>query len=231
VNELANKLVDASTVIAATAGLWALAFGWLTYTMSVRQQNDDELRTLRSIVEGLRVELDYMRPWTGAGGPGYSKNMSAKDEPSDWSLPSRLIWKFGFDAIANLSNSPYLYHLRDIVGPFARLRFSISRLFQLYVEYRTFVNSNPGLFTAPPDWYSSQVHSFNRQIHIGAIGGADSDDPVCLYKTYGEAVDALDKFQTSLSVTRSPWWFWIGHFFAGACVGAGIVLVIRLVKS
>ncbi len=230
-NELTNKLVDISTVIAATAGLWALAFGWLTYVMAVRQQNEDELLAVRSIVEGLRVELDDMRPWTGAGGSGYAKNLKPEDAPPDWSDPTRMIWKFSFAAIASLSNSPYLFRLRDIIGPFARLNFSISRLFQFYDEYRTFVNSNPGLLVTPPGWYKAQVFSFNYKIHVGAIGGADSDDQMCLYKTYEPAVAALTSFTASLVVRRYLWWFWIGHFFAGACVGAGIVLLIRLVTS
>jgi len=63
-----SKWVDISTIIAAIAGLWALAFAWLTYVMSVRQQNENEFLALQSIVEGLRVELESMKDWTGAGG-------------------------------------------------------------------------------------------------------------------------------------------------------------------
>jgi len=52
-----SKLVDVSTVIAAIAALWALGFGWFTYWSSVRTQNEDEFLALRSIIEGLRIEL------------------------------------------------------------------------------------------------------------------------------------------------------------------------------
>lgn len=220
--------MDISTIVAATAALWALAFGWLTYVMSFRQQNNDEFQALKSIVERLMVELDDMRPWTGAGGPGYSKNMEVQQAPPDWSQPSRLIWKFGFDAIANLSNSPYLYRLHDIVGPFARLKFSISKLFQLYDEYRSFANSNPTLLTSAPGWYQTQVLDFNFRMHVSLIGGADSEDPTCLYRAYAAADSALRSFDAALSVRPSPWWFWIGHFIGVTCVGSGIWLLFRL---
>ena len=49
--------MDVSTVIAAIAALWALGFGWFTYWSSVRTQNEDEFLALRSIIEGLRIEL------------------------------------------------------------------------------------------------------------------------------------------------------------------------------
>jgi hypothetical protein len=220
--------VDVSTVIAATAALWALAFAWLTYVMAVREQNEEEFLALKSIIDGLRVELDRMIGWTGAGGTGYSKGISP---PPEWSLSGRLIYKFDIEAISKLTLSPLLYRLGDIVGPFARLSFSVSRLFQVYDEYRSFVNSDPAVFleSRVPDAHTKKVLEFNRIMHVELIGGADSTDPVCLYKTYGDAVDALSTFQDSLSARDYPWWFWIGHFFAGACVGVGIVLVIRLV--
>jgi hypothetical protein len=38
---------EISTIVAATAGLWALAFAWLTYVMAVRQQNQEEYLSLK----------------------------------------------------------------------------------------------------------------------------------------------------------------------------------------
>jgi hypothetical protein len=162
-----SRWTDVSTIIAATAALWALASAWLTYVMSVRQQNREEFLALKSIVTGLRVDMELMKVWTGAGGPGYSKKMTLTQAPAEWSLPGRLIWKFGFEAFPNLLSSPYLYRLRDIVGPFARLSFSISRLFQLYDEYRSFVNSDPAVFlTTPPTAYTSAILGFNFEMHV-----------------------------------------------------------------
>jgi hypothetical protein len=231
--------VDVATVVAAAAGLWALAFAWLTYVMAVRQENQKELLALKSVVEGLRVELDVMKPWTGAGGQGYSKEMKPDEAPADWSNPTRLIWKFGFDAVANLSNSPYLYRLLDIVGPFARLNFSISRLFQLYDEYRSFVNSDPNLQSGPldawvgvgvPDRAKKMVLNLNFRIHVNLIGGADSDDPTCLYKAYDGATSALNEFDAELRAAAWPWWFWIGHAVSAACFVSGVFLLFKLFR-
>ena len=166
--------------------------------MSVRQQNEDEFQTLKSVADGLRVEVELMKDWTGAGGQGYSNTMTLETAPSDWSQPGRLIWKFDTEAISNLTRSPYLYRLGDIVAPFARLNFSVSRLFQLYDEYRSFVNSNPSLVASPPAWSTPLVLSFNFQMHVNLIGGADSDDPNCLYKAYDAATSALDRFKSEL---------------------------------
>jgi len=225
-----TRWTDVSTIIAATAALWALALAWLTYVMSVRAQNQDEFLALKSIVTGLRVDLALMKDWTGAGGPGYSKNMTQAQAPADWSHPRRRIWKFGFEAFPSLLSSPYLYRVRDIVDPFARLSFSISRLFQLYDEYRGFVNSAPGVFTsgdlqAP---YARAIYGFNFDMHVKLIGGQDSDDPACLYKAYEAATAALGRFENGLRATAQPRWFWIGHVVSVACAVSGLFLLVRL---
>ena len=103
--------------------------------MSVRQESQNEFLALKSITDGLSVELELMKPWTGAGGPGYSKNITPANAPPEWSLAGRVIWKFDYEAIRCLSSSAYLYRLGNIVEPFSRLSLSISKLFQLYGEY------------------------------------------------------------------------------------------------
>jgi hypothetical protein len=227
VNDLTNKWVDISTIIAATAGLWALAFAWLTYWKAVVQQKQEEFRALSSIVAGLQVELELMKDWTGAGGEGYPKEIKP---PPEWSQPGRLIWKFDIQAVSQLTRSSFLYRLGDIVEPFARLNFSVSRLFQLHDEYRAFANSNPGVFASPPDWYTAVILGFNVRMHVNLIGGADSSDPMCLYKTYDAAVSALRRFKGNLLVEKCHWWFWIGHLLALTCFAAGILLLIRLFR-
>jgi len=224
--------VDVSTVIAATAALWAAGFAWFTYVMAVRTQNEDEFVALKGIVEGLRVELSIMESWIG---PGYSKNMELKDAPSDWSHPRRLIYKFNAEAIANLSRSPYLYRLRELVGPFAILNLSVSKIFQIYDEYRNFVNSHPeqdaavsgtGASTA----YDTTVLNFNFLMHVKLIGGPDGAAD-CLYKTYNTAVSVLDNFDKNLQKTPLAWWFLIGHMLSSAFAVFGIFLLVRLFQS
>ena len=226
-----NRWVDISTIIAATAGLWALALAWLTYVMSVRQQTLDEFVALKSIATGLRVQMDLMKPWTGAGGPGYSRTLPPADAPLDWRLPGRLIWKFDFEAVSSLVSSPYLYRLRDIVEPFARLSLSISRLFQLYDEYRSFVNSDPAAAIALPVLstpYTQAVLKFNYEMHVKLIGGEDSADPACLYKAYETANSALSKFESGLKKRTLPRWFWFGHVISGGGFLSGVLLLFRV---
>ena len=218
------SLVDVSTVVAAVATLWALALAWFTYFMLVRQQSKDELEALRSVVKGLSIELELMNAWTGAGGPGYLRTMTIKSAPPDWSLPDRLIWKFDIGAISNLTRSPYLYKLDDIVEPFARLNLSVSRLFQLYDEYRAFANGNPGELASPHQWYTKVIRDFNFQMHVGLIGGEDSPDITCLYHAYKAATTALAKFKANLKPRETPWWFFIGNVVCIMFVVAGFFI-------
>jgi hypothetical protein len=218
-----------STVVAATAALWALAFGWLTYVMAIRTQNEDEFLAVKSIIEGLRTELALMKDWTGAGGQGYLK---ATPSPADWSLPNRLIYKFDISAISSLTRSPYLYRLGTIVEPFARLNLSVSRLFQVYDEYRSFVNSDPSIFlqSRVSPQHTDMIRRFNRTMHVDLIGGTDGG-PECLYKSYNAAVSALDTFATNLRKRALPWWFLIGHMVGSAFTVLGTMLLVRLLKS
>lgn len=105
---MTTRIVDLSTVIAAAAALWALAFGWVTYVKSVQTQNEDEFAALKSVVTALRTELDFMKGW--ASDPGYSITLSreeAREVHPDWSSPNRIIFRFSSDAIESLSNSRY----------------------------------------------------------------------------------------------------------------------------
>jgi hypothetical protein len=238
-----NNFVDASTIIAAAAGLWALSFAWLTYVMSIRQHNRDEFVAIKSLVQGLRVELDLIKPWLGFGEAGYSKEMTLREAPPDWSYPDRLIWKFDLSAVSTLPSSSYVYWLGDLVASFARLNFSISRLFQLYDEYRTYVNNNPTLqgvllnkqvgssgAKANED-FRNVILNFNFDMHVKLIGGDDSGDPMCLYITYKAAASALREFDDKLKQEALPWWFYMGHAISVGCAVSGIFLLIRLYHS
>lgn len=217
---------EISTIVAATAGLWALWFAWMTYVMSILQKNKDELQALKSIVEGLRVELRLIKDWTGSGGKGYSEAM---ESPPEWSQAGRLIWKFDIGAVSTLTRSPYLYGLGAIVEPFVLLNLSVSRLFQLYDEYRSFVNSDPSVFLQsriPPE-HTKRIEKYNRIMHVDLIGGEDSKTD-CLYRAYNAAVAALDTFDTDLKQRKLPLWFWVGHVASAACFASGAFLLYIL---
>jgi hypothetical protein len=219
---------EISTIIAAVAGLWALCFAWLTYAASVIQENKEEFQALRSIARGLRVELELMKDWTAVGGEGYSEAM---ESPPDWSQPNRLIWKFDIGAVSNLTRSPYLYDLGNIVEPFARLNLWVSKLFQVYDEYRSFVNSDPGIFFATniPPQYTENIVKFNRTMHIEIIGGAESKSD-CLYKVYRAATSALADFEAGQRQRELPWWFCIGYCASAVWFVAGAFLLYMLLR-
>ena len=67
-------------------------------------------------------------------------------------------------------------------------------------------------------------------MHVELIGGADSGDPACLYKTYNAATDALAKFEAELKQTRPTGWFWVGHLVSAMCFISGLFLLYRFFR-
>lgn len=240
-----SQLVDLSTVVAAVAGLWALAIAWVTYVESVRKRNQDTYDGLKSVLRGLRGELDFMKYWSGSYSEGYSQKQKIEDSPEDWSYPSRLIWAFPYETVKSLPLSPYAFHMKELIGPFLKLSFSICKLLQFYAEYRQYVLAQPGLYhffklrklsdVKPPlspqqKEYADIVRDFNYRIHVHAIGGKDSTDEECLYKAHRRAFETLNAFEGTMRKPSLPKLFWLGHAFSLISLLAGIYLIIRLFR-
>jgi hypothetical protein len=67
----------------------------------------------------------------------------------------------------------------------------------------------------------------NESLHQGLIGGADSNDEVCLYKAFRTAQKALPDFKKELKRGERPNWFPILHTVAGALAWLGFWEVMR----
>lgn len=224
--------VDLSTVLAAIAGLWALAFAWFVYIATVKDQNRQRLVAIKSLISGLRLELDAMRDWTGAGGDGYSKTLAPGSCPAEWREPGKIIWKFSYDAVKSISTSPLLYHLKPIREPFIHLHFSISKLFQYYELHWAFILRGPGVQPPEPDEvFRERVFQSNDHIHVRLIGGRDSSDPNCLYKTYAQALEALTEFEKHLKEEQLPRWYWFAHVISVLCLLSGIWLLYETIAQ
>ncbi len=239
-----SQLVDLSTVLAAAAGLWALAIAWWTYVGSVRKHNRDIYAGLQSIILGLRSELDFMKYWTGSYSEGYSQKLKIEDSKEEWSYPTRLIWAFPYETVKSLTQSPYASHLGELITPCLKLSFSISKFLQYYDEYRKYMLGHPDLYhffklrvlgdaKAPlsprQKEYADVVRDFNYRLHVHAIGGEDSTDEECLYKAYKRAVEKLNAFERKLGKPSLPKLFWFGHVFSVIFCLLGLYLIIRLV--
>lgn len=240
-----RELVDLSTILAAVAGLWALAIAWWTYVATVHKQNQDWYDGLKSVLHGLRSELDFMKYWSGSYSDGYPQDMKAESFPEDWSYPTRLIWGFPYDTIKSLPRSVYASQLKELVGPFLRLSFSVSKFLQFHSEYRLYVLSQPSLYhffklrrldktegplTNDQAEYAAIVRDFNYRLHVHAIGGQDSPDPECLYKAHKCAFDALNAFESKAARPRPPKVFWLAHIFSAIALLLGVYLIIRLLR-
>jgi len=240
-----HQLVDPSTVLAAAAGLWALAIAWWTYVGSARKHNQDVYDGLQSVLRGLRSELDLMKYWSGSYSKGYTQKLKTEDSPPDWSYPTRLKWGFPYETVKSLPQSPYAFHMRELIDPFLKLSFSISKLLQYYAEYRHYVLGQPDLHhffrlrklsdaKAPlsplQKEYADIVRDFNYRLHVHSIGGEDSTDDECLYRTHKRAFEALNAFERALPKPSLPRLFWLGHAFSVVLTLVGLYLIVQLVR-
>jgi len=75
--------------------------------------------------------------------------------------------------------------------------------------------------------YVNQIFMMNMQIHQRLIGGADSTDENCLYRSFRTARSALQKFKEELRRERLPRKFWVLHVVAGAMALMGVWQVLR----
>ena len=71
------------------------------------------------------------------------------------------------------------------------------------------------------------IFMMNEGIHQGLIGGADSENVSCLYKTFRAARKALTEFKRGLKREPLPREFWILHVVAGSMAWLGLWEMMR----
>jgi len=182
---------------------------------------------------GIEAELDLVSEWASGGEHdlGYLQSKTkielTKEHP-DWFNPSRQIFSFDTPSLQSFTRSAQLRLLAEIVLPLVRLNYSIRRLFDLHNELRTFANSNPELyssvfkklattpapFTDEEQVYMNIIFERNLRIHQQLIGGSDSVDVLCLYKSFRTARRAIAEFKAKLRCEPLPGWYWLLHVIA-----------------
>jgi hypothetical protein len=131
--------------------------------------------------------------------------------------------------------------LTPVLPEFVRLNHSIRRLFDYLKIYQTFVLSDPDHFgavfsllseaklpgTGTAHVYTNVVFFMNKTIHQELIGGMDSTDEGCLYKSFRRARTALLALKSNLRREALPRWYWILHVVATFLALNGIWQVVR----
>jgi hypothetical protein len=174
---------------ASVSTLWAAAGAWGTYYWSASRSRDERTIVARTVLSGLKAELNGMRDWVGEG---YDVRPLTDGERLQLSNPSRLIFPFNCPSIHGLATSSYITELQPIAENVNRLSCSITRFFSYYEEYRRYANSRPSLYDSvlrklsgpPPHAFTEEevvylgiMLNFNSQIHQTLIGGSNSMDP------------------------------------------------------
>jgi hypothetical protein len=178
-------------------------------------------------------------------------------ERTDWFNPSRAVFKFGAPTLNNVTSSPYASYMAPVINPLVVLNHSIRRIFENIDRYQAFVYGDTKLYqsvlkkfapaTTPLDRpqqivtphpakvgltpeeeiYVNHIFMMNETIHQGLIGGADSDNEICLYKTFRSARKAVQDFKSRLKPEPLPDWFGFLHFAAGLIAFVGFWEVMR----
>jgi hypothetical protein len=245
---MAATLTDTAVFWASIATLWGAAAAWFTYFGTVWRNRKERDAALRALLSGLNAELRVVNDWASGSGPGYPNQIeNVQVEHPDWFVPSRLIFSFQCPIIHGLTQSPYVRELQPILADVVALSRSITRLFDYYGEYRTFVTARPELYdlvsrkmgsaqggpvalTEEEQIYVGQVGSFNVQIHLQLIGGKESLDSLCLHKTYCAARNSVSTLEQNLRPPAFPPWYWVLHLTAGAAIFKGLVLALHWVR-
>jgi hypothetical protein len=140
---MAATLSDIAVFWASVATLGGAAGAWATYYWTARRNRDERTIAARTVLSGLKAELNGMRDWIGEG---YDVRPLTDGERLQWSNPSRLIFPFNCPSLHGLTTSPYITKLQPIAEDVNRLSRSITRFFNYYEEYRRYANSRPLLY-------------------------------------------------------------------------------------
>jgi len=247
-----RSLTDIATsagLWASVATLWGAAGIWATYFSEAKTSNEEEYKGIQNLLAGIRAELDLAKGWAAGdeNNPGYLQSKTIEQlthEYEDWFHPARLIFTFDIPTIQGITTLPFARDLSEIVPAIVKLNYSIRQVFEASADLRSFVNQSP--FYAPvakklaqtKNTYTEQEQEFmnllfgkNRTIHQRLIGGADSPDDTCLYKSYRLAQKALSDFEKRFKPKSFPWWYWFLHAAAIVFVILGFLQLIEWARA
>jgi len=238
----------------AASGAW---FTYVAAAFASRQQTYEGILNLIEGLEAeLDLVSQWAAGDEGNQGYVSKTRAQLTQEHPDWFNPSRAVFKFNTPNLRNLTNSPYAKALTPIIRPFVMLNHSIRRVFENIDRYQAFVfgdvlkyesvlpkfsvkpaSTMPTTIATPqpsqigltPDEsvYVNHIFMMNETIHQGLIGGIDSADDACLYKTFRSARGALQKFKQGLKRKQLPVWFLVLHIVAGALAVLSLWEVLR----
>lgn len=230
----------------SVATIWAAAGAWFTFFTAARGSRKQNYEGILNLIAGIEAELELVSDWASGGETdvGYLQSKTPVEltrEHEDWFYPSRQIFSFDTPSLQSFTTSAQLRHLTGIVRPLVRLNYSIHRIFDLHNELRTFVNSHPDLYDRvlkklaqkpnayTPDElvYMNIIFGMNLRIHQQLIGGADSQDELCLYKAFRIARKAVSDFKTKLRPEPLPKWYWLLHVIAAYLALNGLWQIAR----
>lgn len=221
--------------------MWAASGAWFTFYSAQSASKKQSTANTENLIAGLEAELDLISAWASGGknDSGYLQSKTQTElvkEHPDWFYPSRQIFSFDAPTLQRLTASTELRKLGDIAPALVTLNHSIHRLFNLNTELRAYVLSHPNLydsvseklrrtpttFTEEEKMYMNIIFGFNKRIHQELIGGIDSKDASCLFKSFRSATNAITSFEAKLQSSPSPRWYWLLHIAAGTFALNGI---------
>jgi len=238
----------------AASGAW---FTYVAAAFASRQQTyEGILNLIKGLEAELALVSQWAAGDEGNQGYVSKTRDQLTQEHPDWFNPNRAVFKFGAPTLSNLTNSPYAKSSTPIIMPFVVLNHSIRHVFDNLDRYqaialgdsvkyqsvvkkfsvnpastmpKAIVTPHPSKIGLTPDErvYVNHVFMMNEITHQGLIGGADSNDEFCLYKSFRVARNALQQFKQGLKREPLPVWFPLLHIVAGGLAFLSLWEVLR----
>jgi hypothetical protein len=226
---------------------------WFTYRGRVRETHATENAARANLVRAIRQELEIISEWVGKDGwndgtlDEYKERAKSESAIKDWYLPTRIIFPFSYTTIKNIGLHPKLHELPpEVLEALALLDHSITSFFTSYEALREYVRLCPELYFSTTaqlrrerDALSRDQQTFideiflrNYGLHVKRIGNARTPEKDhCLLRTYHAALQAVDKFSSSLRPRRAAISALIGDLVASLLFGVGIWVAMPVLRE
>jgi hypothetical protein len=243
-----RSLTDIATsagLWASVATLWGAAGIWFTYFSEAQTRRKEEHDRIQNLLAGICAELDVANAWAAGdeNNKGYLQSKTIEQlthENGDWFYPTRLIFTFHTPTIHGITTSPFAHDLSQVLPSIVKLSYSIRRLFEANADLRSFANQSPfyasvmkklaqlnNVYTEQEREFMNILFAKNRTIHQELIGGADSSDDTCLYKSYRLAQKAISDFEKQFKPKSFPWWYAFLHAAAIVFIILGFLQLVE----
>jgi hypothetical protein len=221
-------------LISTIVALCSAGFAWVTFRFTRHDKRVADHGALQRALVGLKQDLAVISEWA----PGYERKsldeyrtLNAGRFHKDWSRPSRVVFRFNYDAVRNIRQNPPTPNFdTQLLSDLATLDHAITNLFSLLDRYDRIVQADaPTMrklylkmtaeaagqqvdYTEVEKELQEIAYRLNYQIHVDGIGAEEQKDKEApgLHWAYEQTAQSLNRVQSNL---KEPKFLAYDHLF------------------